>query len=188
MSQFIDVLSDSGLRTGEILPRPEIHRLGKPHRAVHLYLFNSKNELLLQRRALTVDHAPGVFGISVTAHVDAGEFSSATVRREVAEELGLDAARLQIDFLFSFYQEATLHAAYIDRQFNDIYVTRADVAPEHIQLDRAEVAEVKFVSLERFQDIFSDPSSGYAQGYEREWRDLLYFLDTWFVHPASRRT
>ena len=90
MSQLIDVLSDSGLRTGEILPRPEIHRLGKHHRAVHLYLFNSNNELLLQRRALTVDHAPGVFSISVTAHVDAGEFSSATVKREVEEELGLE--------------------------------------------------------------------------------------------------
>ncbi len=181
MSQLIDVLSDSGLRTGEILPRTQIHRLGKKHRAVHLYLFNSNNELLLQRRALTVDHAPGVFGISVTAHVDAGEFSAATVRREVAEELGLDATQLQIDFLFSFFQEAILHETYIDRQFNDIYVTRADVASERIQFDRAEVAEVKFVSLERFQDLFSDPSSGYVQGYEHEWQDLMYFLDTWFA-------
>ena len=109
MSQLIDVLSESGLRTGEILPRAEIHRLGKRHRAVHLYLFNSNNELLLQRRAPTVDHAPGVFGISVTAHVDAGEFSSETVRREVQEELGLDASQLKFDFLFSFFQEAFLN-------------------------------------------------------------------------------
>ena len=85
MAKLIDVLSDAGLRTGEVLPRAEIHRLGKKHRAVHLYLFNSKNELLLQRRSLTVDHAPGFFGISVTAHLDAGEFSSATVKHEVAE-------------------------------------------------------------------------------------------------------
>lgn len=182
MSQLIDVLSDSGLRTGEILPRAEIHRLGKLHRAVHLYLFNADNDLLLQRRSLTVDHAPGVLGISVTAHVDAGEFSSATVRREVQEELGLDAAQMKIDFLFSFFQEAILHEMYIDRQFNDVYVTRVDIDPERIEFDRAEVAEVKFVSLERFQGIFSDPSSGYVQGYENEWRDLRYFLSDWLTH------
>jgi isopentenyl-diphosphate delta-isomerase len=80
MSDFIDVLTTSGLRTGEILPRIEIHRLGKYHRAVHLYLFNSKNEVFLQRRALTVDHFPGVFGISVTGHIKAGEFSSDCVK------------------------------------------------------------------------------------------------------------
>jgi isopentenyldiphosphate isomerase len=57
MADRIDVLSAAGLRTGEILPRREIHRLGKLHRAVHLYLFNAKNELLLQQRALTVDQA-----------------------------------------------------------------------------------------------------------------------------------
>jgi isopentenyl-diphosphate delta-isomerase len=182
MSQLIDVLSDAGLRTGEILPRAEIHRLGKPHRAVHLYLFNSNNELLLQRRAQTVDHAPGVLGISVTAHVDAGEYSFATVRREVEEELGLEASQLKFDFLFSFFQEAILHATYIDRQFNDVYVTRADIDPERIQFDRAEVAEVKFVSLESFHTMFSDSSSGYPEAYENEWRDLVYFLRNWFVH------
>ena len=185
MSQLIDVLSDAGLRTGEILPRAEIHRLGKPHRAVHLYLFNSRNELLLQRRALTVDHAPGVFGISVTAHVDAGEFSSATVRREVEEELGLDAAQLQFDFLFSFFQEAILHETYIDRQFNDVYVTRADIEPERIQFDHSEVTEVKFVAFERFHAMVSDSSSGFARFYGNEWRDLRYFLGNWFARSRD---
>ena len=104
MSNLIDVLSPSGLRTGEILPRAEIHRLGKHHRAVHLYIFNSKNEVLLQRRALTVDNYPGLFGISVTGHVNAGESSSAAVRRELEEELGIDASQLRLDFLFRIFQ------------------------------------------------------------------------------------
>lgn len=117
MTELIDVLSDSGLRTGEILPRTEIHRLGKYHRAVHLYLFNSNNEILLQRRSLTVDHFPGVFSISVLGHISAGEFSSVTVRREMAEELGIDASQLKIDFLFSYFSEAILNETYLERQF-----------------------------------------------------------------------
>ena len=54
-------------------------------------------------------------------------------------------------------------------------MTRADIDSERIQFDRSEVAEVRFVSIERFQDIFLDPSSGYVQGYENEWRDVVFF-------------
>ncbi len=176
MSDLIDVLSESGLRTGEILPRAEIHRLGKYHRAIHLYLFNSSNELLLQKRSLTVDNFPGVFSISVLGHVNAGEFSADTVRREVEEELGIDASGLKIDFLFSYFSEATLNETYIDRQFNDIYVTRAEFDPALIRFDPSEVSAVEFVSFERFREMLADPASSLAPVYANECRDLVYFL------------
>lgn len=176
MSDLIDVLSNSGLRTGEVLPRAEIHRLGKYHRAIHLYLFNSRNEVLLQKRALTVDHFPGSFGISVTGHVQAGECSSDCVRREVEEELGINSAQLQFDFLFSFFQEAILNETYIDRQFNDVYITHADFQPEMILFDRSEVSEVKLVSFESFQAMVMSESSNLAPVYANECRDLVYFL------------
>ncbi len=176
MSDLIDVLTPFGLRTGEILPRAEIHRLGKYHRAIHLYLFNSKNDLLLQRRSLTVDHFPGVFSISVAGHIQAGEFSSDCLKREVQEELGLNAALLHFDFLFSFFQEATLSETYIDRQFNDVYTVRADIEPERIKFDPSEVSEVKFVPFELFRKMVFDPSLGLAPVYANECRDLVYFL------------
>ncbi len=181
MSNLIDVLSNTGLRTGETLSRAEVHRLGKYHRAIHLYLFNSKNELLLQKRSLTVDHYPGVFSISVLGHINAGEFSSATIRREIEEELGIDASGLKIDFLFSYFSEATLNETYIDRQFNDVYVTRADIDPKRIHFDPSEVSEVKFVPFERFRQMLSEEASELAPVYANECRDLVYFLEDWFL-------
>ena len=177
MSDLIDMLSPSGLRTGHALPRAEIHRLGHPHRAFHLYLFNSQRDILLQRRAQTVDHGAGYLTISVLGHLHAGEFSAAAVRREIEEELGLPAADLRIDFLFSYYQEAILHDTYIDKQFNDVYLTRADVPAAALQFDRAEVSEVMFVPLEQFRRMVDDPASGLAPVYAREFRDVLYFLN-----------
>ena len=176
MTDFIDVLSASGLRTGEILPRAEIHRLGKCHRAVHLYLFNAKNEILLQKRALSVDNFPGFFGISVTGHIQAGESSSNCVRREVEEELGIDSSQMMFDFLLSYFQEAVLSETYIDRQFNDVYVTRADIDPETILFDHSEVTEVRFVPFDQFREMVLEESSGLAPVYTNECRDLVYFL------------
>jgi isopentenyl-diphosphate Delta-isomerase len=178
MPDLIDVLSESGLRTGEILPRAEIHRLGKYHRAIHLYLLNSKNEILLQRRALTVDHYPGLFGISVTGHLQAGESSFTCLRREIEEELGIKTASLQLDFLFSFFQEAILHETYIDRQFNDVYITHADLQPETIPFDRSEVSEVKFVPFDHFRQMVQSASPDLTPVYANECRDLIYFLNT----------
>jgi isopentenyldiphosphate isomerase len=181
VSDFIDVLSSSGLRTGEILPRSEIHRLGKYHRAVHLYLFNSQNEVLLQKRAPTVDHFPGAYSISVTGHFAAGESSSDCLKREIHEELGLNTAELQFDFLFSFFQEAVLNELYIDRQFNDVYMTHADLAVDRILFDPAEVSEVRFVPFKYFCDMVLNTSLELAPVYASECRDLVYYLGPRFA-------
>lgn len=176
MSGLIDVLSGTGLRTGEILPRSEVHRLGKYHRTVHLYILNSRDELLLQKRSASLDHFPGMFGISITGHIDAGECSSEAVRREVQEELGLDPSGMRLHFLFSFYREAILNDSYIDRQFTDVYAMRADVNLDGLAPDPSEVAEVRFVPFDSFRQMVADGSGGLAPVYAGECRDVVYFL------------
>jgi isopentenyldiphosphate isomerase len=165
MADLIDVLDSRGLRTGEILPR-----------AVHVYLWNAKNEVLLQKRAASVDNYPNVFSISVLGHVNAGERSAATAKREVEEELGIEAAGLRFEFMFSYYSEAVLSERYHDRQFNDVYLLRLDVYPKLIKFDTREVADVKFVPFDEFERMVNDRSPELAPVYGDECRDLVYFL------------
>jgi isopentenyl-diphosphate Delta-isomerase len=172
----IDVLDENGLRTGEVLPRAEIHWLEKPHRAVHLYLFDQSNRLLLQRRSLLTDHYPGAFSISVAGHVDAGDSSGKTVRREVEEELGIDAYDLNFEFLFSYRRDAELSPTYIDRQFNDIYACWADFRLENIRFSSTEVSEVRLVNIVEFRAMVEHGSGDLAPVYADESRDLFYLL------------
>lgn len=174
--ETLDVLSEFGLRTGEVLSRSEVHRLGKHHRAVHLYIINSAGDLLIQKRSSSVDHLPGAFGISVTGHIDSGECSSDAVRREAKEELGIDGKTIKIEFLFSHFQEVFLGETYIDRQFNDVYVSFADIDPGLIHFDEAEVMEVKFVPFVEFRNMVVDECSNLAPVYANEIADLIYFL------------
>jgi isopentenyldiphosphate isomerase len=83
---------------------------------------------------------------------------------------------LKFDFLFSFFQEAFLNDTYIDRQFNDIYVTHANINTNLIKVDPSEVSEIKFVSFDRFREMVANESSGLAPIYAKECRDLVYFL------------
>ena len=91
------------------------------------------------------------------------------------------ASGLQINFLFSYFAEGIISETYIDRQFNDIYVTRANSRAESIHFDPAEVSEIKFVPLEKFQEMLTDPNSELAPVYADECRDVLYFLRDWFT-------
>ena len=147
----------NGLRTGQQLSQAEIHRQGLWHRAVHLYLFDAKGQLLLQKRSQTVDHYPGLWTISLTRHVNAGEGSSQALLRELAEELGLSSDQVRVEHLFSYRREATLSPFYIDRQINEVFVGFFNQENASISFDEREVSEVRFLAFEAFKDMVGDP-------------------------------
>ena len=175
-SNYIDVLDEYGLRTGEVLSRKEIHSLGKIHRAVHLYLFNQNNDLLMQRRSKFVDHFPNKFSISVTGHIDSGEISQDTVLRELQEELGLNITNINTKFLFSYRKDAVLNSSYIDKQFNDVYVCWTEFELGDIKIDSKEVSEVKLIPFSRFVEMVKKEDEDIAPVYKNELKDVIFFL------------
>lgn len=74
-----------------IMSRAQVHRLGLCHRAVHVCVMDGAGRLWLQRRSLAKDTFPGWWDLSATGHVDPGESYDQAARRELREELGLDA-------------------------------------------------------------------------------------------------
>ena len=79
--------------------RGEIHAEGWMHRAVHILLFNSKDELFLQKRSMSKDEQPGKWDSSAAGHVDSGEAYLDCARREITEELGI-VAQQPMEVLF----------------------------------------------------------------------------------------
>lgn len=69
--------------------RSEIHQLGLLHRSVHLLVFDDSGRLLLQKRSMNKDEAPGRWCSSVAGHLDSGESYDDCVVREAEEEIGL---------------------------------------------------------------------------------------------------
>jgi len=70
-------------------PRREVHARGWLHRAVHVFVFNSRGEIFLQKRSMKKDRQPGVWDSSCSGHVDSGETYDDAAVRELGEELGL---------------------------------------------------------------------------------------------------
>jgi isopentenyldiphosphate isomerase len=98
--EMLEIVDCSGLTIG-IAPRSEIH--GNPsllHKVVHVLVFNDKGELLLQKRSLNKDVAPGKWDTSVGGHVSPEEDLITAAQREMEEELGVLPESLK--FLYSY--------------------------------------------------------------------------------------
>jgi isopentenyldiphosphate isomerase len=61
------------------------------HAVVHLHVFNSRGEVYLQKRPEWKDIQPGKWDTAVGGHIDYGETPEEALRREVREELGMEA-------------------------------------------------------------------------------------------------
>jgi 16S rRNA (adenine1518-N6/adenine1519-N6)-dimethyltransferase len=88
LSELFDVCDAADRVIGQA-PRGEVHRRGLLHRAVHIWVFNSRGELLLHRRSRHKDEYPLRFTSSASGHLNAGETYDAAAPRELAEELQL---------------------------------------------------------------------------------------------------
>ena len=77
-------------------PRSEVHARKWLHRAVHIFVFNTRGELLIHQRSAAKDECPLLFTSSASGHLHAGEDYETAAVRELDEELSL---RSPLEFL-----------------------------------------------------------------------------------------
>lgn len=150
-NELLEVVTSEG-EIIKILPRFEIH--GNPsliHRVVHVLMFNKKGELLLQKRSMSKDVAPGKWDTSVGGHVNPGETLDKAVQREMEEELGIRSCNFK--FLYSY-----IHSNPYETELVCTYSCSYD---REISFNRDEIDEVKTWSMEEIKKnigkkIFSD--------------------------------
>jgi len=104
-NEIVLIVDTDNNETGSA-PRHEMRAKGLPHRATYILVFNSKDELFVQKRTMSKDIYPGYYDIAAGGVVLAGETYDESARREVAEELGIRNAKLAPYFTF-FHEDGT---------------------------------------------------------------------------------
>ena len=91
MRKFEEILDvvDSNDNVVSRASRYEVHKNGLMHRSVHILVFNSRDNLFLQKRSMSKDENPELWDTSAAGHVDSGEDYLHCAERELEEELGI---------------------------------------------------------------------------------------------------
>jgi isopentenyl-diphosphate delta-isomerase type 1 len=141
--------------------RGELHRLGLRHRAVHILVFNSRNELFLQKRSASKDINPGLWDTSAAGHVDLGESYDEAARRELNEELSVDdAPPLQPIFKLPSSPETGW-------EFIQVYTVKHD-GPFRLNAD--EITEGQWISVTELDDWIEQGGKGLTLSFQSLWQ------------------
>jgi len=150
-SELVDVVDKSD-RVLETRTLDECLKLGLLHRAVTVFLRNSKGQIFLQQRSNEDDWLPGMWTASCTGHVKSGEDAEAAAARELDEELGIACSPI---FLFKFLVPAI---RYLDKTERELCIVFEAVSDEAIQLNTKEVEQGIFLTLDQCKEFFKNNS------------------------------
>lgn len=75
--------------------REKVHAEGLIHRAVHVFVFNKRGDLYLQKRSHLKDKNAGLWDSSVSGHLDTGEDYAEAAVRELEEEIGVSGVEME---------------------------------------------------------------------------------------------
>lgn len=141
ITEKFDIIDINGNRTGEVSEKGKgtLLKDGQYYLGVHAYIYNSRNEFLLQQRALDKEFLPGGWDIHM-GHVIAGETSKNGIIREIQEEIGLHAQDDRVRLIGRVIWEIYHHMI-------DIYFLQNDFEIDELRFQRDEVIGAKVVSV-----------------------------------------
>ena len=175
MIEYFDVLTENGEFEGRTETREICHEKGLWHKAVAMFMVNSKNQVLLQKRSANKKLWPNMWDITAGGHVLAGEFGFEAIIREIKEELGADIDRNDILFLGSA-SSTNIKGDIINRHFNEYYVITKDLDEKTLVLQPEEVSDIKWVDK---SEIVERIENGYDGLTEKTgcWNYLLKYFE-----------
>ena len=168
------MLDENGVATGKTKDRSEIHKDGSWHRTVHVWIVNSKDEVLIQKRSLEIDLFKDLWDISLVGHIQSREKNIEAAKRELTEELGIKVRNDELELIGTVKSQLEDEESY-DNQFCDIYLVRKNVDLREIKKQRKEVAEIAFMPLGELMKFIYENSEQFVPRTE-EYEKMFDFL------------
>ncbi|MCT8340114.1 isopentenyl-diphosphate Delta-isomerase [Flavobacteriaceae bacterium TK19130] len=124
-----------------LMPKMEAHEKALLHRAFSVFVFNDKGELMLQQRAHSKYHSPGLWTNTCCSHQRDGETNIEAGKRRLQEEMGFS---VPLKESISFIYKAPFDNGLTEHEYDHILIGTFEDEPD---LNPAEVAAWKWMSL-----------------------------------------
>lgn len=135
-----------------LMPKMEAHKKGVLHRAFSVFIFNSKNELMLQQRAAHKYHSPLLWTNTCCSHQRDGETNIEAGTRRLSEEMGFTTALKEVT---SFIYKAPFDNGLTEHEFDHVMTGFYEMDPV---INKEEVEAWKWMPVEAVKsDIESNP-------------------------------
>ena len=169
MSEELVILVNEKDEQIGLMPKMEAHEKALLHRAFSVFVFNDKNELMLQQRALHKYHSPGLWTNTCCSHQRDGESNIEAGKRRLKEEMGFVT---ELKESISFIYKASFDNGLTEHEFDHVLLGYYNEEPV---VNGDEVAGWKWMPLEEVnKDVRENPDQ------YTEWFKIIF--DKFYSH------
>ena len=118
----------------------EAHQKGLLHRALSVFIFNSKGEILLQQRAAHKYHTPNLWSNTACSHPRNNELLKHAAERRLKEEMGIEC---NLYYGFNFLYRTKFSNELIENELDHVFIGFSDEQPKP---NPSEVKNYRYIS------------------------------------------
>lgn len=157
-----DLYDENKKLTGETIYKGEPIPKGRYYITVVIFIQNSKDEFLIQKRVLEKDGKWATTG----GHPVAGESSKQGIVTEIKEELGISVNHENIQLFKTIKTED---------DFVDLYYLKEDIDINNIRVQKEEVEKAKWASINEINEMIRNKE--FSESHTEFFEDCLEFLN-----------
>ena len=168
--EYVILVDENDKEVGK-MEKQRAHLEGQLHRAVSVFVFNSKTELLLQQRSHTKYHSGKLWTNTCCTHPQPGETTHHAAVRRLKQEMGL---KCDLTEAYSFEYRAHLDHGMTEHEYDHVFIGISDDVPVP---NDDEVAGWKYMNTaDLAADIKIHPES-YTEWFKicmNQWQSKLF--------------
>lgn len=163
IDEILEIVDENNEVIGQAT-RGECYQKGLLHRAVNIFIYNSKEEVFLHKRSDKKLKYPGFWDMSCSEHVKPGEEFVEAAKRGLQEELGVE---IPLQVIIPKHHSDLDYKEYRD---NELVVTFKGIYEGEMKFDPNEVVEGKFFDINELEELINSGELKVTPWFLEDWR------------------
>lgn len=165
------LVDEHDVQTG-IMEKMEVHQKALLHRAFSIFIFNSKGETLLHKRADKKYHSGGLWTNACCSHPRPGEETEAAAEIRLQEEMGFNT---ELKKVFHFIYKAPFDNGLTEHEFDHVFtgIYDGDIVP-----NADEVSDYCFKTVEEVKSSIQSHPQKYTEWFKIAFPKMEAYLET----------
>ena len=154
------------------MEKMEVHQKALLHRAFSIFIFNSRGEMLLHKRADKKYHSGGLWTNACCSHPRPGEDTLAAAEKRLREEMGIVTPLTKA---FDFVYRADFDNGLTEYEFDHVFVGayNGEIFP-----DDEEVSDYCFKTIDEIKSSIQSHPQKYTEWFKIAFPKMEAYLET----------
>jgi isopentenyl-diphosphate delta-isomerase len=148
----------------------EVHQKALLHRAFSVFIFNSKGEMLLQKRANNKYHSPALWTNACCSHPAPGQATLSAATQRLQEEMGFTT---DLEKVFDFIYKASFENGLTEHEFDHVFIGTYD---NEIIPNKEEVSDFCYQTIEQIRNSLQTDPHKYTAWFKIAFPKLQTYL------------